>query len=141
MESRGPASRRRPARHPAPGVPLIACVVLVDPRVLQFFDQQPERLLSLDPYKFQELVAQVLDGLGYRPKLGPKGRDGGVDIVTDRDTPVGPEIVLVQCKRNAAQHKVGEPVVKQLVMDVDDQKATRGLIVTTSTFTSVALKY
>jgi restriction system protein len=58
-------------------------------------------------------------------------------------TPIGPELVIVQCKRYAPDKKVGEPTVKQLcaVVDVDDQKATRGLIVTTSTFTSVALKY
>jgi len=49
-----------------------------------------------------------------------------VDIVADRDTPVGPEIVLVQCKRNAPQNKVGEPAVKQLAMEVDDQRATAG---------------
>ena len=52
-----------------------------------------------------------------------------MDIVADRDTPVGPEIVLVRCKRNAPQNKVGEPAVKQLAMEVDDQRATRGLIV------------
>lgn len=116
-------------------------VVLVDPRILEALDQQPEQWLSLDPWKFQEVMAQLLERLGYRPQLGPKGRDGGVDIIADRDTPVGAEVVLVQCKRNAAHKKVGEPVVKQLAMEVDDRRATRGLIVTTSTFTRVALKY
>lgn len=116
-------------------------VVIVDPRVLQFFDTQPERMLRLSPWQFQEFVAQVLEELGYHAVLGPRGRDGGVDIIADRDTPVGPEVVLVQCKRNAAHKKVGEPVVKQLAMDVTDRGVTRGLIVTTSTFTSVALKY
>jgi restriction endonuclease Mrr len=50
-------------------------------------------------------------------------------------------LVLVQCKRFSPRKKVGEPTVKQLCTVVDDEKATRGLIVTTSTFTSVALKH
>jgi len=116
-------------------------MVIVDPRVLRAFDEQPERMLRLSPWQFQQFVAQVLEELEYHAVLGPRGRDGGVDIFAERDTPMGSELVLVQCKRNAAHNKVSEPVVKQFAVEVTDRKATRGLIVTTSTFTSVALKY
>jgi hypothetical protein len=115
-------------------------VIQVDARLLRALDEQPERLLSLTARQFEEFVADLLKRLGYRAALSPKGRDGGIDIVADRTTDVGPELVLVQCKRFATK-KVDEPTVKQLCTVVDDHKATRGLIVTTSTFTSVALKY
>jgi restriction endonuclease Mrr len=116
-------------------------LIQVDVRLLQLLDQQPERILSLDSRQFERLVTTLLEGLGYRTVLSPVGRDGGVDIVADRMTDIGPELVLVQCKRFAASKKVSQPTVKQLCMDVEDRDATRGLIVTTSTFTSVALKY
>jgi len=116
-------------------------VIGVDARLLRVLDRQPEQILSLSARQFEEFVAALLERLDYRPSVTPVGRDGGIDIVATRTTPLGPELVLVQCKRYAPDKKVGEPVVKQLCMVVEDQRATRGLIVTTSTFTSVALKY
>jgi restriction system protein len=46
--------------------------------------------------------------------------------------------VIVQCKRHALAHKVGEPVIKQLLADAEIHRAIRGLIVTTSYLTSGA---
>jgi len=116
-------------------------VIQVDARVLHALDDRPQQILSLGWREFEMFVANLLERLGYRARLSPKGRDGGYDIVAYRVTDVGPELVLVQCKRLTAPHKVGEPVVKQFCTVVDDRKATRGLIATTTTFTSVALKY
>jgi restriction system protein len=116
-------------------------LIQVDARLLHQLDQNPERILSLTWRQFESFVASLLQGLGYHVAVSPMGRDGGIDITADRMTPLGAELVLVQCKRFAPSKKVSEPIVKQLCATVDDRKATRGLIVTTSTFTSVALKY
>ena len=120
-------------------------VVLVDARVLTALDgsTRTDRLLSLTPRQFEELVAGLLERkqLGYRVLLSPIGPDGGVDIIAERQTEIGPELVVVQCKRYASHKKVDRPTVQQFCTVVDDSKATRGLIVTTSCFTRVALNY
>ena len=116
-------------------------VIQADARLLHYLDERPEQILSLSWRQFEILVADLLERLGYRVDVGRLGRDGGIDIRADRTTDVGPELVLVQCKRFASTRKVSEPTVKQLCMVVEDEQATRGLIVTTSSFTSVALKY
>ena len=48
-----------------------------------------QRIYSLNPYAFQDLVAALLGAMGYyTPFVAPKGRDGGVDIVAYQD-PIG----------------------------------------------------
>jgi HJR/Mrr/RecB family endonuclease len=116
-------------------------VILVDSRLLRVLDQRPEQILSLSAREFEEFVASLLERLGYHAAVTPVGRDGGIDISAHRTTDIGTELVLVQCKRYGPTKKVDEPTVKQLCTVVDDHKATRGLIVTSSTFTSVALRY
>lgn len=60
-------------------------------------------LQRMDPYEFQELVADLLKGMGYHVSwIAPKGKDYGVDIVAYTD-PLGatkPRI-KVQVKRHA----------------------------------------
>lgn len=58
-------------------------------------------LHSSDPFEFQEMVADLLRGMGYHvPWVSPPGKDGGVDIValTDPLGTTGPRI-KVQVKR------------------------------------------
>lgn len=115
--------------------------LITDPRVIRSLCDHPSDLYTLSPRDFEELVAHLLEELGYRARLDPRGADGGVDVFAERDQDTGPELVLVQCKRFSADRKVTQPIVKQLKTDVSDRQASRGLVVTTSTFTRPALDY
>ena len=115
--------------------------LITDPRLVRYLAEHPMDIFALSPREFEEFVAELLRKMGYRTKLGPRGRDGGVDVFAERDRDVGPELVLVQCKRFAPDHKVSEPIVKQLAADVSDRKASHGLVVTTSAFSMPALQY
>ena len=116
-------------------------VPYTDPRLIQYLAENPREVYALSPYKFQEVVGELLRRHGYPDiRVGPKGADGGVDLFAERLTELGRELVLVACKRNREDRKVGEPIVKQLAYEVNEREATRGLIVTTSTFTEDALK-
>jgi restriction system protein len=44
-----------------------------------------DRLLSLDWYQMQEIVASLLRALGYRTKVSPNGPDRGKDIIASKD--------------------------------------------------------
>ncbi len=114
----------------------------IDTRLIAHLDSHPEDLYSLTPWQFQELIAELLKKFGYQKvRLGKRGKDGGVDIYAERESETGFDLSIVQCKRHKADHKVGEPIIKQLFTDVQTRNATRGLIVTTSTFTRDALKF
>jgi restriction system protein len=103
--------------------------------------RQPTEIFSLSSWEFQEFVAELLSRSGYRVKLGSRGPDNGIDIFAERPTEVGVDLALVQCKRNAPGNKVARAVVKELYGTVEEKRATRGLIVTTSTFTAPALDF
>lgn len=115
--------------------------LITDARLIAYLDSNPKELYNITPRQFEELVADLLSKMGYKVRLGPGSKDGGVDVFAERELEFGPELTLVQCKRNSAENKVGEPIIKQLHADVNDRKASKGLVVTTSFFTRDALKY
>lgn len=114
-----------------------------DIRLIKYLDEHPARMLQLGPRQFEELVKDLLvSEFDYDVvQQGPLGRDGGIDIYAERDAAGGRELTVIQCKRNKASNKVGEPIVKQFLTDVNESDASRGLIVTTSSFSTNALKY
>ena len=84
--------------------------------------------------EFELLVGEAYRQQGYKvEETGGRGPDGGVDLVLRRSG----ETVLVQCKR-WKQQKVGAPTVRELHGAVARDKATRGIFVTSGTFTREA---
>ncbi len=69
---------------------------------------------EITPAEFEELTADVLRALGYRARVTPYSRDGGVDVIAHRD-PLGvePPQIMVQCKQRIGS--VTAPDVQQLV--------------------------
>jgi HJR/Mrr/RecB family endonuclease len=119
----------------APGQPTNIEVV-TDPRLIAFVSSDPAKLLSLTPREFEVFTAELLEKLGYSGvSIGKGSKDGGVDVTAHIRHALGVERVIVQCKRQSHEHKVGEPVVKQLITDTEIHNAARGLIVTTSYLT------
>jgi len=114
---------------------------ITDPRLIRYLAEHPSEVMSMSPREFEEFIAELLKRMGYRTRVGPRGADGGVDVFAEIEGDVGPELVLVQCKRFELSRKVSQPVVKQLLADVHDRRASRGLVVTTSSFSRPALDY
>jgi len=101
---------------------------------------QPERLRSVEPRQFEEVVAEILAGNGYHVQLTPPTRDGGYDIMAVRKDPLGIETTtLIECKRYGKDRKVSVPVIRQLY----GVKSFLGVsnVVTTSEFTEEARKF
>lgn len=83
---------------------------------------------------FERLVGEVYRRQGYRVvETGGGGADGGVDLKLIKDG----ETWLVQCKR-WRQEKVGVKVARELFGVVASERATGGILITTSTFTAEA---
>jgi restriction system protein len=102
------------------------------------------RLKECSPRRFEEIVVRVLKGMGYGGSredsaevLGGSG-DGGVDGVLREDW-LGLEKIYVQAKRWAGT--VGRPTVQQFAGALHGQKARKGVLITTSTFSDDAAEY
>jgi len=87
-----------------------------------------DKLSKLDPYDFQELVAGLLQAIGYKTKVSAPGPDKGVDIVAHPDA-LGFESprIKVQVKHRAVS--IGAPEVRNFIGTLRDND--KGLFVST----------
>jgi restriction system protein len=102
-----------------------------------------ERILQAPPAFFEQLVIDLLHGLGYGTGAGDSRRlggsgDGGVDGVIALDR-LGLEKVYIQAKR--WQGSVGRPDVQAFFGALAGRRARKGVFITTSTFTREAKEY
>ena len=67
--------------------------------------------------------------------LTQQTRDGGSDIIVTYSLGGMPYLVLIECKKYSPNNKVGVSLVRSFLGVQMDQKANKGVIVTTSTFT------
>lgn len=95
----------------------------------------------MPPERFEQLVVDLLLALGYGGpsgsgiRLGRAG-DGGIDGVIQQDK-LGFERIYVQAKR--WQGSVGPSVVREFAGSLRLRGAAKGVIITTSAFTEVAM--
>lgn len=112
----------------------------VHKRLLRELQVNPTLLHSLDPFAFEHLVAELLQRQGSRTYVTPKTKDGGFDILARHMTPLGEMMYVVECKRWSPENPVGIEIVNALYGVVERERATGGMIVTTSRFTRGALE-
>lgn len=105
-----------------------------------------QRVLQNPPIFFESLIVELLLAMGYggsrrdaATHLGGSG-DGGVDGVISEDR-LGLDRVYVQAKRYAIGSAVGRPEVQAFVGSLVGFGSTKGVFVTTSTFSAQAREY
>lgn len=102
-----------------------------------------EVLGQVSPKYFETIVLDVLHRMGYGAsrsdlqRVGGSG-DGGIDGVISLDR-LGLEKVYVQAKR--WQNPVGRPDVQGFYGALAGQRATKGVFITTSSFTPQAIEF
>lgn len=112
----------------------------LDQRFIEYLGQQFDDIDNINWRKFEGLVGEFFERAGYNVEMGPGRNDNGVDIRIWHSGPTKaePPLVLIQCKREKT--KVNKTVVKALWADVASEKASSGLIVTSSSFSPGAAK-
>jgi restriction system protein len=102
-----------------------------------------ERIAQNTPSFFEQVIVDLLVAMGYggshknaASQLGRSG-DGGVDGVINEDR-LGLDRVYVQAKRFGRGNTVGRPEVQAFVGSLVGLGATKGVFVTTSTFSPQA---
>ena len=106
-----------------------------------------QRVRTGTPAFFEKLVVQLLIGMGYgggsavnleKALVGGSG-DGGIDGVIDQDT-LGLDRIYVQAKRYADGNVVGPAAIRDFYGSLDMRKASKGVFVTASTFSSQSIE-
>jgi len=113
-------------------------VQAVDQALIEELAVRPELLYGLRPRQFEEMMAELYEREGFEVTLTQQTRDGGVDLYLVRHTSFGKLLTLVDTKRFRADRPVGVGIVRQLYGVVEAERASAGVIATTSYFTKDA---
>jgi len=117
---------------------------MVDPRfiqeadVLSTLDQRPN-LMDLSPGEFETLITNLFQRMGLESKLTQASRDGGVDCVAFDPRPIFGGKVVIQAKRY--KNTVGVSAVRDLFGTMQNEGASKGILVTTSGYGKAAFEF
>lgn len=103
-----------------------------------------DRIKSVSPSRFEELVVELLVKMGYGGTQEDAGRvvgksgDGGIDGIINEDR-LGLDVIYIQAKRWEAD--VGRPEIQKFVGALAGNKASKGIFITSSRFSRGATDY
>jgi restriction system protein len=89
-------------------------------------------LLDMRPVEFEHLIRQLFEAMGMQSWVTQASRDDGVDAVAVNEDPIMGGLCVVQAKRY--KNIVPADAVRALAGVMDDKRASRGVLVTTSWF-------
>jgi restriction system protein len=104
-----------------------------------------DRIRKAPPDFFERLIVNLLLSMGFGGSVADAGRalgrtgDDGVDGVIDQDA-LGLDRVYIQAKRYGTGNNIGSGAIRDFFGSLDRHKASKGLFVTTSTFSPAAIE-
>lgn len=117
---------------------------MVDPRfiqeadVLSGLDTRPN-LMELTPSEFESLITNLFERMGLETRQTQASRDGGVDCVAYDPRPIFGGKVVIQAKRYS--NTVGVSAVRDLFGTLQNEGASKGILVTTSGYGKAAFEF
>jgi hypothetical protein len=109
--------------------------------VFEYFNLNPKKLYSLTPRKLEILISEIFKNQGFHTILGPGNNDGGVDLRIYQKDEIDQIVTLVQIKKYKESLPIKLESVAYLQAIVDEEKANRGLFITTSKYLPQAKKF
>ncbi|WP_415881724.1 restriction endonuclease [Neptuniibacter sp. QD34_54] len=101
----------------------------------EYLIRNPKAMYELEPRKFEELIAYIMQQHGYEVELTQQTRDGGVDIYALKHSDFGSLLTIVDCKKYSENHPVGVSLVREMIGTMHLENASHSMIVTSSRFT------
>ncbi len=80
--------------------------------------------------EFEHLIRQLFEAIGLKSWVTQVSRDGGIDGVAVNEDPILGGLCIIQAKRYTKM--IGLEAVRALAGVVDDKRAAKGVLVTTS---------
>lgn len=105
-----------------------------------------QKVMDQTPRFFETLVVDLLKKMGYggsfdgSTKVTPYVHDDGIDGIIYEDK-LGLDKIYIQAKKYKADNTVGKPQIQQFAGALDEQKATKGVFITTSDYSKEAQNY
>ena len=104
-------------------------------------DEILEIILSKSPLAFEKLVVELLSRMGYGGgEVTPPKKDGGIDGIIKEDV-LGLGRIYIQAKRYHRESPVSEGKVKEFAGTLQGLQASKGVFITTSSYTKGARKF
>lgn len=110
----------------------------------QLREELLESLATVNPYRFEKIVLDVLVAMGYggireeSAKVTSRSNDEGVDGIINEDR-LGLDVIYVQAKR--WKNRVGRQEIQAFVGALAGKQAQKGIFITTSDFAQNAYDY
>ncbi len=117
---------------------------MVDPRfieesdVISTLDSRPN-LMKLTPGEFESLITNLFEAMGLDTRATQASRDGGVDCVAFDSRPILGGKVVIQAKRY--KNTVGVSAVRDLFGTMQNEGASKGILVTTSGYGKASFEF
>jgi restriction system protein len=117
---------------------------MVDPRfvseadIISGLDIRPN-LMDLSPSEFESLITNLFEKMGLETRLTQASRDGGVDCVAYDSRPILGGKVVIQAKRY--KNTVGVSAVRDLFGTMQNEGASKGILVTTSGYGAASFTF
>lgn len=105
-----------------------------------------QRILEQTPQFFEHLVVDLIVKMGYGGSFANSARvtqyahDDGIDGIIYEDK-LGLDKIYIQAKRYKLDNVVGKPQIQQFSGALDEPKATKGVFITTSSYSKEARQY
>lgn len=93
----------------------------------------------LDGVKFENLINQLLTNMDFDVETTKTTGDGGIDLIAYNKQPITKGKYIIQCKR--WNSSVGEPILRDLYGVVTNERANKGILITSGLFTQNAVKF
>jgi restriction system protein len=106
--------------------------------VLGDLDKRPN-LMELTPGEFESLITNLFQKMGLETRQTQASRDGGVDCVAFDERPILGGKVVIQAKRY--KHTVGVSAVRDLFGTMQNEGASKGILVTTSGYGRASFEF
>lgn len=105
-----------------------------------------QKTLDQSPQFFEHLVVDLLVKMGYGGSFANSAKvtqyvhDDGIDGIIYEDK-LGLDKIYIQAKRYKPDNTIGKPQIQQFAGALDEQKATKGVFITTSSYSKEARSY
>ncbi|MDQ8196352.1 restriction endonuclease [Coraliomargarita sp. SDUM461004] len=109
-------------------------------------DELLENMFAMDPYKFEQLVVDLLFAMGYggsrseAAQVTKKSNDEGIDGIINDDR-LGLDVIYIQAKRYQQESTIGRKEIQSFVGALAGKQANKGVFITTSSFKTTAIDY
>ncbi len=120
---------------------IITDLIFINQSILDKVTRNPKSIYEISPRQFEELVAELFEKQGHKVTITQQTQDGGKDLLIVENRILGNFLCYVECKKYAPDNPVGVKVVRELFGTITADRATAGVVVTSSYFSKPAYTF